>query len=87
MNFGIEKVIHKFGFKAVISIFDDAFCDKIKYENDRMTLESKNDFMNAIASYSYVKSLSGVEQAIIFAVGYCRSKERTRPESGSHAVF
>ena len=73
-TFSIEKIIHKSGCDKVFSILDDAFYDKIKYENDRMTLESKNEFMNAISSYSYVKSLSGVEQAIIFAVGYCRSK-------------
>ena len=58
-TFSIEKIIHKSGCDKVFSILDDAFYDKIKYENNRMTLESKNEFMNAISSYSYVKSLSG----------------------------
>lgn len=73
-RFEIERAIHKFGFNTVLSILDDAYYNKIQFDNDQMTLESKNEFMKAISSYAFVKRLKGVEQAIRLAAGYCRSK-------------
>ena len=73
-RFEIGKAVHKFGFSTVLSILDDAYYNKIQFDDGQMTLESKNEFMKAISSYAFVKKLVGVEQAIRLAAGYCRSK-------------
>lgn len=73
-RFEIGKAVHKYGFDTVFSNLNNAYYDKIQYDGDQITLESKNEFVKAISKYAYVSNLGVVERAIRFGVGQCRSK-------------
>lgn len=69
----IRKEMRLNNITDIIDVIDEAFESSIEYENDKITKDSAEDFINNIPRYLTVKRKGPVAQKILYIRGICRN--------------
>ena len=70
----IRKEMRLNNITDIIDVIDEAFESSIEYENDKITKDSAEDFINNIPRYLAVKRKGPVEQKLLYIRGICRKR-------------